>query len=113
MQARYGHMPAEIQTTPLGPYCDEMDPVPEETAERLPPADAILSCLPVDPALARTVAEHVHCGEPMERITAGELPITAPLQILIPGILPPEQADTTTTVYRCRCGFTIDAPART
>ncbi|GLB69576.1 hypothetical protein AHIS1636_40220 [Arthrobacter mangrovi] len=112
MQARYGQFPEEVHTVQPRLYSDDTF-APGEIAERLPPAEEILTCLPVDPALARTVAEHVHCGEPMETITASALPITAPLQVLMPGILPPEPAETTTPGFRCKCGFTIDAPALT
>ncbi|EMY34939.1 hypothetical protein D477_007024 [Arthrobacter crystallopoietes BAB-32] len=68
-----------------------------------------LACLPVDAALARTVAEHVHCGEPMHLVTAADLPITAPLMVLAPGTVPPEPPASDTCIYRCACGFTLDA----
>jgi hypothetical protein len=62
---------------------------------------------PEDQALAWTMAEHVHCGEPMRVLVAGEQPITQPLMILPAGgsDVPPV-ADIIT--YRCRCGFTLD-----
>ena len=67
-------------------------------------------CLPVDAALARTVAEHTHCGEVMQLVAPGELAITAPLIVLLPGTIPPEPAQADTLIYRCVCGFTLDAP---
>ena len=67
-------------------------------------------CRPVDAALARTVAEHFHCGEPMALFEDAVLPITAPLIILSPGSLQPEPHEPAAPVYRCLCGFTLDAP---
>ncbi|MGF9664268.1 hypothetical protein AAIH25_20620 [Arthrobacter crystallopoietes] len=46
------------------------------------------ACQPIDAALARTVTEHIHCGEPMALISDADLPITAPLMILDCGALP-------------------------
>lgn len=68
---------------------------------------------PIDAALARTVAEHIHCGEPMALISGADLPITAPLMILTPDTVPPEHPDQPIPIYRCQCGFTLDAPAIT
>jgi hypothetical protein len=69
------------------------------------------ACQPIDAALARTVTEHIHCGEPMALISGGDLPITAPLMILTPDTVTPEYRDRPISVYRCQCGFTLDAPA--
>ena len=74
------------------------------------PIHAALPVLAMDPALARTLTEHVHCGEPMQVITAGDLPVTAPLTVLLPGKAASEPAKPDTRMYRCGCGFTLDAP---
>ena len=71
------------------------------------------ACQPIDAALARTVTEHIHCGESMALISGADLPITAPLMILTPDTVPPEYHDRPIPVYRCQCGFTLDAPADT
>ncbi|GLB69567.1 hypothetical protein AHIS1636_40130 [Arthrobacter mangrovi] len=63
----------------------------------------------MDSALARTVLEYVHCGDVMQPVAPGELPITAPLMVLLPGTVPPEREEETRT-YRCACGFTLDDP---
>lgn len=62
-----------------------------------------------DDALARTIAEHVHCGEPMQLVNAADLPITAPLMVLTADTVLPEPNATTFRTYRCSCGFTLDA----
>lgn len=100
---------------------------PELTAEVLPPAtDAqdrgsvdgagwsepapYLCCQPVDADLARTVTEHVHCGEPMVLVSDTVLPITAPLTIVATEAVPPERRRLPIPIYRCECGFALDAP---
>jgi hypothetical protein len=62
-----------------------------------------------DEALARTIAEHIHCGEPMQVVNAADLPITAPLMILTAETVLPEPVAATFRTYRCSCGFTLDA----
>lgn len=68
-------------------------------------------CQPVDSALARTVTEHFHCGEPMALVDDTVLPITAPLIILTPDTVSPETRQRPVPTYRCQCGFGLDAPA--
>ncbi|MGF9663210.1 hypothetical protein AAIH25_15235 [Arthrobacter crystallopoietes] len=67
------------------------------------------ACQPIDAALALTVTEHIHCGEPMALISGADLPITGPLMILTPDNVVPEYPDRPIPVYRCQCGFTLDA----
>jgi hypothetical protein len=75
--------------------------------------DPYPACQPIDAALARTVSEHLHCGEPMALISGTDLPITAPLRILTPDTVLPEYRERVIPVFRCQCGFTLDAPADT
>lgn len=75
-------------------------------------APAVAEASPVceeDEALARTIAEHVHCGEPMQLVNAADLPITAPLMILTADTVLPEPEATAVRTYRCSCGFTLDS----
>lgn len=68
---------------------------------------------PVDPDLHVTLAQHIHCGQPMRVVTEEVLPITQPLVVLPTegsrAVLPPV-ADAGVTTYRCECGFTLDEP---
>ncbi|NMR28160.1 hypothetical protein [Crystallibacter degradans] len=73
------------------------------------PASESSALCPEDADLARTIAEHVHCGEPMQLVNAADLPITAPLMILTAETVLPEAAETTVRTYRCSCGFTLDS----
>jgi hypothetical protein len=73
------------------------------------PAAREASAASEDEALARTIAEHIHCGEPMQLVNAADLPITAPLMILTADTVLPEPEGTPVRTYRCSCGFTLDS----
>ena len=52
-----------------------------------------------DPLLRRMLATHIHCGEPMQLVTADG---TSPLE------LPDGKNDGGLLTYRCACGFSFD-----
>lgn len=63
-----------------------------------------------DDSLARTLAAHIHCGEPMQVVGTEPPPITQPLMILpsAPYEEPVQDRPAGLRTYRCRCGFTLD-----
>jgi hypothetical protein len=68
---------------------------------------------PVDPGLRTTLAEHIHCGQPMQIVTADVLSITQPLVVLPTEggrAVAPALTEPGVTTYRCDCGFTFDEP---
>ncbi|WP_156507393.1 hypothetical protein [Arthrobacter sp. OY3WO11] len=52
-----------------------------------------------DPQLRRMLATHVHCGEPMRLVSAGQVP---------PAEVREENHDGGLLTYRCACGFSFD-----
>ena len=55
--------------------------------------------LPEDPLLRRMLATHIHCGEPMELVTANTTPLNDAQG---------SRSDGALSAYRCSCGFTFD-----
>lgn len=52
-----------------------------------------------DPQLRRMLATHVHCGEPMRLVSAGQFPLAGARH---------ENYDGGPLIYRCACGFSFD-----
>jgi hypothetical protein len=54
---------------------------------------------PEDPQLRRMLTTHVHCGEPMRLVSAGQVQPAGARQ---------ENYDGGLLTYRCACGFSFD-----
>lgn len=84
-------------------------PYPPDRAEILDEADTA-----PDSALLATLGSRLHCRTPMKRLDGGERATggPAPLEVQGTAIRPGKGPGSPgMATYRCRCGFTMDAPS--